>query len=74
MLFDIDQHDLHADNSLGFANLAADQIVRHTTLLERQNIAKGIRARLTDEEEEVSGSQRNAYGKFLPDRGVKPRS
>src|SRR5207302_6503358 len=50
VLFDIYQHDLHADNSLGFAASAADQLVRYTTLLERQTIAEWIRDVLTDEE------------------------
>ena len=67
VLFDIYQHDLHADNSLGFAASAADQLVRYTTLLERQTIAEWIRDVLTDEEEEVTGSQRKAYGRFLLD-------
>ena len=38
-----------------------------TTPLERQTIAAWIREVLTDEEEEVSSSQRKAYGKFLLD-------
>ena len=67
VLFDIYQHDLHADNSLGFAASAADQLVRYTTLLERQTIAEWIRDVLTDEEEEVTGSLRKAYGRFLLD-------
>src|SRR6266496_3716038 len=67
VLFDIYQHDLHADNSLGFAASAADQLVRYTTQLERQTIAEWIRDALTDEEEEVTGSQRKAYGRFLLD-------
>src|SRR2546430_3602183 len=36
VLFDIYQHDLHTDNSLGFTVSAADQLVRYTTPLERQ--------------------------------------
>src|SRR6266700_2672691 len=67
VLFDIYQHDLHADNSLGFAASAADQLVRYTTQLERQTIAEWIRDALTDEEEEITGSKRQAYGKFLLD-------
>jgi catechol 2,3-dioxygenase-like lactoylglutathione lyase family enzyme len=67
VLFDIYQHDLHADNSLGFTTSAAEQLVKYTTTLERQTIASWIRDVLTDEEEEVSASQRQAYGKFLLD-------
>src|SRR6266576_3916173 len=67
VLFDIYQHDLQAGNSLGFTTSAADQLVKYTTPLERQTIATWIRDVLTDEEEEVSGSQRKAYGKFLLD-------
>ncbi len=67
VLFDIYQHDLHADNSLGFTTSAADQLVKYTTPLERQTIAAWIRDVLTDEEEKVTGSLRQAYGKFLLD-------
>src|SRR5437870_10983218 len=67
VLFDIYQHDLRAGNSLGFTTSASEQLVEYTTPLERQTIAAWIRDVLTDEEEEVSGSQRKAYGKFLLD-------
>jgi catechol 2,3-dioxygenase-like lactoylglutathione lyase family enzyme len=67
VLFDIYQHDLHAGNSLGFTTSASEQLVEYTTPLERQTIAAWIRDVLTDEEEEVSSSQRKAYGKFLLD-------
>jgi catechol 2,3-dioxygenase-like lactoylglutathione lyase family enzyme len=67
VLFDIYQHDLHAGNSLGFTGSASEQLVEYTTPLERQTIAAWIREVLTDEEEEVSSSQRKAYGKFLLD-------
>jgi hypothetical protein len=67
VLFDIYQHDLHAGNSLGFTTSASEQLVKYTTPLERQTIAAWIRDVLTDEEEEVSSSQRKAYGKFLLD-------
>jgi len=67
VLFEIYQHDLRAGNSLGFTTSAAEQLVKYTTPLERQTIATWIRDVLTDEEEEVSGSQRKAYGKFLLD-------
>jgi len=66
-LFDIYQHDLHADNSLGFADQAAEQLVRHSTPLERQTVAARIRDLLADEEEKIAGSQRKAYGGFLLD-------
>ncbi len=65
VLFAIYQHDLHADNSLGFATSAADQLVQYATPLERQTLAEWIRAALTDEDEKVSGSLRRAYGGFL---------
>ncbi len=67
VLYDIYQHDLQADNSLGFTTSASDQLVKYTTPLERETIAEWIRDVLTDEEEEVSSSQRKAYGKFLLD-------
>ncbi len=67
VLFDIYQRDLHAGNSLGFTTSASEQLVKYTTPLERQTIAAWIRDVLTDEEEEVSSSQRKAYGKFLLD-------
>jgi hypothetical protein len=67
VLFDIYQHDLHAGNSFGFTTSASEQLVKYTTPLERQTIAAWIRDVLTDEEEEVSSSQRKAYGKFLLD-------
>src|SRR2546423_2199168 len=47
VLFDIYQHDLHADNSLDFASSAADQLVTYSTPLERQTIAEWIRDVLT---------------------------
>src|SRR6266581_4637927 len=67
VLFEIYQHDLQADSSLGFTTSASEQLVEYTTPLERQTIATWIRDVLIDEEEEVSGSQRKAYGKFLLD-------
>jgi catechol 2,3-dioxygenase-like lactoylglutathione lyase family enzyme len=65
VLFAIYQHDLHADSSIGFATTASDLLVRHTTSLERHTIAEWIRDALAEEEEELTGSQRKAYGKFL---------
>src|SRR6266571_6523219 len=67
VLFDIYQHDLQAGNSLGFFTSASEQLIEYTTPLERQTLAEWIRDVLIDEEEEVSGSQRKAYGKFLLD-------
>src|SRR6266516_1511683 len=67
VLFAIYQRDLHADNSHGFADGAAYQLVQYTTPLERQTIAAWIREVLSDEEEEITGSQRKEYGKFLLD-------
>jgi catechol 2,3-dioxygenase-like lactoylglutathione lyase family enzyme len=67
VLFAIYQRDLHAGDSHGFATSAANQLVRYTTPLERQTIVGWIREALTDEEEEITGSARQAYGKFWLD-------
>jgi catechol 2,3-dioxygenase-like lactoylglutathione lyase family enzyme len=67
VLFTIYRRDLHADDSHGFAESAADMLVRYATPLERQTIVAWIRDVLTDEEEKITGSQRRAYGKFLLD-------
>jgi catechol 2,3-dioxygenase-like lactoylglutathione lyase family enzyme len=65
VLFDIYQHDLQAENSLGFAAQAEDQLVRYTTPLERHTVADWVRDVLADEEEKVFGTTRMAYGGFL---------
>jgi catechol 2,3-dioxygenase-like lactoylglutathione lyase family enzyme len=65
VLFAIYRRDLHADDSHGFAERAAEQLVRYTTPLERQTIAEWIRKLLADKEEVVAGSPRQAYGGFL---------
>ena len=67
VLFAIYRRDLHADNSHGFAERAADQLVRFATPLERQTIAEWIRKLLTDKEEVITGSPRQAYGGLLLD-------
>lgn len=67
VLFAIYQHDLHADNSLGFATKSEDLLVQYATPLERQTLAAEIQDVLADEEEKVSGSLRRAYGRFLLD-------
>src|SRR5258707_8622854 len=67
VLFAIYQRDLHAGDSHGFATSAANQLVRYTTPLERQTIVGWIREALADEEEEITGSERQAYGKFWLD-------
>ena len=69
VLFEIYQHDLHTYSSLGldFYSSASDKLVRYTTPLERRTIAEWIRDVLTDEEEEIPASRRQAYGKFLLD-------
>src|SRR5258708_9606975 len=67
VLFAIYQRDLHAGDSHGFDTSAADQLIRYTTPLERQTIAAWIREALGDEEEEITGSERREYGKFLLD-------
>ena len=67
VLFAIYQRDLHAGDSHGFDTSAANQLVRYTTPLERQTIVGWIREALADEEEEITGSERQAYGKFWLD-------
>jgi signal transduction histidine kinase len=67
VLFAIYQRDLHADDSHGFDTSAADQFVRYATPLERQTIVEWIRKALADEEQEITGSERQAYGKFWLD-------
>ena len=53
--------------ALAFTTSASDQLVKYTTPLERQTIAEWIREALADEEEEIAGSQRQAYGKLWLD-------
>src|SRR3989440_792783 len=65
VLFDIYQRDLQAENSLDFAAKASDQLVKYTKPLERTTIAAWIHDILTDEDEKVTGSRRQAYGGFL---------
>src|SRR6266487_1720978 len=67
VLFAIYRRDLHADESHGFANSAAEQLVRYTQPLERRTLVAWIQDILEDEEEEVTGFQRQAYGRFLLD-------
>ena len=67
VLFDLYQHDLHADNSHGFTASASNQLVRYATSLERDTIAEQIHAILTNEDNKVTGSLRQAYGQFLLD-------
>src|SRR5258708_4469430 len=67
VLFAIYRRDLHADDSHGFAERTAHQLVRYTTPLERQTIAEWIRKLLADEEQAIAGSERQAYGKFWLD-------
>jgi catechol 2,3-dioxygenase-like lactoylglutathione lyase family enzyme len=67
VLFAIYRRDLHADDSHGFAERAAEQLVRYATPLERQTIAEWIREVLADEEQEIAGSERQTYGKFWLD-------
>src|SRR5207253_141245 len=52
---------------LDFYSSASDKLVRYTTPLERRTIAEWIRDVLTDEEEEIPASRRQAYGRFLLD-------
>ena len=67
VLFEIYQHDLHADDGHGFDSSAADQLVRYTTPLERHTLATRIRKILGGEEEALTGSRRQAYGKLWLD-------
>ena len=67
VLFAIYRRDLHADDSHGFAERAAEQLVRYATPLERQTIAEWIRKLLADKEEVITGSPRQAYGGLLLD-------
>ncbi len=67
VLLAVYRRDLHADDSHGFAERAAEQLVRYTTPLERQTIAEWIRAALADEEQAIADSERQAYGKFWLD-------
>src|SRR5260370_21341795 len=67
VLLAIYRRDLHADDSHGFAERAAEQLVRYATPLERQTIAEWIREALADEEQEIAGSERQTYGKFWLD-------
>src|SRR6266566_3870070 len=67
VLFAIYQRDLHADDSHGFYTSAAEQLVTYAKPLERHTIAEGIREVLVDEEQEIGGSERKAYGKFWLD-------
>src|SRR6266699_4533421 len=53
VLLAVYRRDLHADDSHGFAERAAEQLVRYTTPLERQTIAEWIRAALADEEQAI---------------------
>src|SRR5260370_19736704 len=67
VLFEIYQHDLHADDGHGFDSSAADQLVSYTTPLERRTLAARLRKILGGEEEAITGSRRQAYGKLWLD-------
>src|SRR6266487_3258903 len=67
VLFAIYQRDLHADESHSFYGSASDQLVRYTQPLERQMLATRIHDVLTNKEERIAGSPRQAYGRFLLD-------
>jgi len=67
VLFAIYQRDLHADDSHGFYTSAAEQLVKYAKPLERQTIVERIREALADEEQQIAGSERQAYGKFWLD-------
>ena len=59
---DFAPRDLHADDSHGFYTSAAEQLVTYAMPLERQTIAEWIREALADEEQEITGSERQARG------------
>ena len=63
VLFDIYEHDLRADTSLGFTNRASGYLTRYTTLLERNTIGEWLRKRL----EGAASLRRKAYGAFWLD-------
>ncbi len=67
VLFAIYQQDVRADESHGFYGSAADQVVRYTQPLERQTLAARIHDALSNKEEGIAGSPRQAYGQFLLD-------
>ncbi len=67
VLLAIYRRDVQAAESHGFAACAVEQLVRNTTLLERQTIAEWIRAALADEEQGITGSVRQTYGRFWLD-------
>ena len=67
VLLEVYQRDVQANDSHGFAERTAEQLVRNATPLERQTIAEWIRAALADEEQEIIGSVRQAYGRFWLD-------
>src|SRR5260370_24834769 len=67
VLLAIYRRDLHADDSHGFAERAAEQLVRYAMPLERQTIAVLIHEALADEEQEIVGSERQNYGMFWLD-------
>src|SRR5436305_921558 len=63
VLFEVYQRDLESYERPGFAEDASEQLIGHTTPLERNVLAEKIRPRLT----KVAGSERSAYGQFLLD-------
>src|SRR5947209_14085031 len=67
VLFATYQRDLHADDSHGFYTRAADPLVRYAAPLERQTLVERIREALADAEQEIAGSERQAFGKFWLD-------
>jgi hypothetical protein len=62
-LFDIYEHDLCADTSLGFTSRASDHLIRYATARERNTIGEWLRKRL----EGSASFQRKAYGAFWLD-------
>src|SRR6266536_2005255 len=58
VLFAIYRRDLHADENHGFANSAAEQLVRYTQPLERRTLVAWIQEIMDYEEEHVTGFHR----------------
>ena len=67
VLFEIYQRDLRADDGHSFDSSAADQLASYTMPLERRTLAERIRKILGGEEEAITGSRRQAYGKLWLD-------
>ena len=61
------QHDLHADNSHGFTASASDQLVQKRNIVGTRHDCGADSRALANEEQEITGSERQAYGQFWLD-------